>query len=85
MTDMTPKEEERKSILEWLGHGLLKGTIFVLKWCTVAGIFILVSQYPEESKQIALSVAENLGAAAMWSMDWLSDLVQQARGHSNLP
>ena len=87
MEDNTPKkdEEERKSILGWLGSGLVRGTLFVVKWLVIAGIFILVSSYPEESKQLAINAAHHLGDATLWVIDWIVETAEKARGHSNIP
>lgn len=83
MADTTPKEEERKSILGWLAAGLWSGTLFIVKWMVVVGLFILISQYPQESKEIALEVASRFGDAALWVVDWVLEVAEKARGHSN--
>ena len=68
----TPKDED--GILVGMIDGAVRGVKFLFKAAAIAGVFIVIQEYPEESKQIALTFVHSIGDLFGLLKDWVTEV-----------
>lgn len=69
-----PNVEEEVGIIRELGRGALRGLGFILKAAMIALLFLVVQEFPEESKAVAVWTFESIRDVVLWAMARLSEV-----------